>query len=312
MSQSKRMRFQSGSAALRHASEIIQSVENDERVEELPLRLIELDPDNRPLTKLRLDDPRRIDPNDPHAVLKREFLQGLEELADSIRVKGRVEQPIKVYKRGSMYRVIFGERRVLASVLADMETVRAIVVPEPADLRRMQMFENSQRENPLAWEAILNIRGFMEEEAKQGRAINDYKELSKAIKKSEAQANKLWALLHAPKDITEAMRDGKIKGVQQAYEISTLDDIGTRKAAIEAAAVGGSVQAVKAVARRASARNEKRRGRKRTAISLGRTENVGLVKRILKAVGKPEQLRGIDWDNVDQVQRVWNEFLKAS
>ncbi|MHB8409531.1 MAG: ParB/RepB/Spo0J family partition protein [Acidiferrobacterales bacterium] len=311
MSQSKKTRFTAPSSAMHQAGDIINGVETEETVQQVPIKLLELDPQNRPLTKLDLMDPERIDPSDPNYHLKQEFLGRLRELAQSIRAAGGVQQPIRVYKRGALYRVIFGERRVLASVLVGNKTVPAIVETEPPqDLRRMQSIENIQREDVLAWERLQSLRDLLEEEKRQGRQIRNPTDLSQTMGISMGHASMLLNLLEAPKDVAESLRTGKLLSLRGAWEIARIDDAAARQSALMAAIDGAGLKDLASMARRTAVKNEPRRGRKRQSVNLGKTENLNLVKRILNALGKPALRKGVDWNNVDAVQRAWNDFLK--
>ncbi len=312
MSQSKKTRFTAPSSAMHHAGDIIRGVESEETVQHVPISLLELDPQNRPLTKLDIADPERIDSSDPNYHHKQDFLGRLRDLAQSIVAAGGVQQPIRVYKRGAMYRVIFGERRVLASVLAGLKSVPAIVVTEtPKDLRRMQSIENIQREDVLAWERLQSLKDLIEEEGRQGRAIQNPTDLTRAVGVSMGHASMLLNLLDAPSDVEECLRSGKLASLRSAWEVARIPDLRAREEAIAAVMEGASARSVTSIARRVTTKSENRRGRKRLSVSLGKTENLALVKRILSAVGKASQRRGVDWNNVDDVQRAWNEFLKG-
>ena len=99
MSPSKKQRFSIPTAAQSQAGEIIAAAESEETVQLVPIHLLELDPRNRPLCKLNLVNPEAIDPRDPHAGIKKEFLARLKELADSIIAANGVKQPIRVFKQ---------------------------------------------------------------------------------------------------------------------------------------------------------------------------------------------------------------------
>lgn len=78
-------------------------------------------------------------------------LEGLQELADSIKEKGIIE-PLVVLKKNSKYEIVVGHRRFLAARMAGLEKlpciIRAIGVRD-ADL--MKLHENFFREdvNPV-------------------------------------------------------------------------------------------------------------------------------------------------------------------
>ncbi len=109
-------------------------------VRELPLRLIELNP----------EQPRQdID------------MEELERLADSIRTSG-VIQPVVVRPSGEMYELVVGERRVRASQMAGLEAVPALVRDVPDDkMLEIALVENIQRADLNAIDKAKGIRRMM-------------------------------------------------------------------------------------------------------------------------------------------------------
>ncbi|MCP6769829.1 ParB N-terminal domain-containing protein, partial [Klebsiella pneumoniae] len=78
-----------------------------------------------------------------------EELEKLKELASTIESSG-VINPIVVYKRGEVYRVVAGERRCLASFLANKSEIEARVFnekPKGFELKLIQWIENTARED---------------------------------------------------------------------------------------------------------------------------------------------------------------------
>lgn len=317
MSQSKRTRFSMPTAAMQHGAEVLKSAEARGRKEQIPIRLLELDPENRPLTKLILANPRDIDPNDPYAWLKREFLRKLEELAASIAKMG-VLQPINVYKRGAVYRVIFGERRTLASVLAGLDSVPAIVLPEaPEDIIGIQTIENTQREDVAVWERLMAVERAITAARREGKRVESAEEVAQVSMLSKAYAARIQRLLEAPEELKDAMRTGTIVSLRQAYAISRLEPEERKKAidtAKQEASEGREQQEVRFVEPTSRAKTRvpepptKRAGRKRTAINLGKTTDLSFVKRLMTA--SQGATRGIDWKDYEAVQRAWDAFLK--
>lgn len=102
-------------------------------------------------TQLVMIDPRTVhnNPKQPRRQFNEEHLQ---ELAQSIRKDGVIE-PIVVRKRADgEYELVSGERRVRASVLAEVERIPGICrTVEDEDMLRLGIIENVQREdlNPI-------------------------------------------------------------------------------------------------------------------------------------------------------------------
>lgn len=76
--------------------------------------------------------------------------EGIEEFAEQLKnSEDGILQEITVRPAGKRYELIIGERRLRAAVLAGLETIPAKVRPmEDNKVRRSQLVENLQRENP--------------------------------------------------------------------------------------------------------------------------------------------------------------------
>lgn len=137
-------------------------------------------------------------PNQPRKHFSQE---GLEELADSIRVHG-VLQPLSVRRKQGRYELISGERRLRASQLAGLDEVPCILVQvsdEGSSL--LALVENLQRRD----------LDFVEEAAALARLIRTFdlsqEEAARKIGKSQsAVANKL-RLLRLPPDVLALFRE---------------------------------------------------------------------------------------------------------
>ena len=83
-------------------------------------------------------------PDQPRKVFKDEKI---EELSDSILKHGLL-QPINVTRDGSQYILISGERRLRASKLANLPTIKASILNvDDKDLRELALIENIQRDD---------------------------------------------------------------------------------------------------------------------------------------------------------------------
>jgi ParB family transcriptional regulator, chromosome partitioning protein len=88
-----------------------------------------------PLERIKLGPNVRVD------------VQGLDELAESIRAHGII-QPIKVRAAGDDWIVVWGQRRYLAAQMAELERIPCITTSDelsPADLAIEQLIENLHR-----------------------------------------------------------------------------------------------------------------------------------------------------------------------
>ncbi len=128
----------------------------------------------------------------------------LEELAQSIKEHGLL-QPVLVVSENGRYHLIAGERRLRASKLAKMQTIKAIVVDiEQEKMREVALIENIQREdlNPLelakSYKELLESYQMTQEE------------LSKIVKKSRAHVANIMRLLTLSSKVQNALLEEKI------------------------------------------------------------------------------------------------------
>jgi ParB family chromosome partitioning protein len=114
----------------------------------------------------------------------------LKELSESIKKHG-ILQPIVVSAKGNnKYVLIAGERRMRASKLANLTTIKASILDVPdSKLREIALIENIQRDDLNAIEVAYSYAGL----------INDYKitheELAKMVSKSRSSITNILRLL---------------------------------------------------------------------------------------------------------------------
>lgn len=127
--------------------------------------------------------------------------EGLNELADSIRVHG-ILQPLSVRRKEGGYELISGERRLRAARLAGQREVPCMIVSADDETSSLlALVENLQRRD----------LDFVEEAAALARLIRTYhlsqEEAARKIGKSQsAVANKL-RLLRLPPDVLALLRE---------------------------------------------------------------------------------------------------------
>src|SRR3990167_6480431 len=88
------------------------------RIDVIPIKRIEVDPDNPRDLVLIFDDLYvGVSETDPNYIRKSKEIANLQTMANSIRKQGIIN-PIVVYKFGDKYRLVAGERKTLASIFA--------------------------------------------------------------------------------------------------------------------------------------------------------------------------------------------------
>jgi len=128
----------------------------------------------------------------------------IEELSESIKEHGLL-QPINVTRDGDQYILIAGERRLRATKMANMDTIKAIVINvDDNKLAELALIENIQRSD-------LNIVELAKSYAK---LINEYNithdELSKKVSKSRSSITNTLRLLNLSNYVQDKLSSNTI------------------------------------------------------------------------------------------------------
>jgi ParB/RepB/Spo0J family partition protein len=274
----------------------------DENIEMVPLARIRLDPKNPRGLGLNAEDPAAIDTDDPGGDEKRAQLEKVQNLATSISQVG-LRNAIEVYAQGEGFVVATGERRFLASRLLGLPTIRAKILPQrPAQLRLIQLIENDQREPLSLPRRFANFQAVLQESERLGTPVAHAQQLGKITGLSKSQAYVWWAVLNAPADVAAPLLAGDLS-LEQAVDMAGLSTPAERDLYLRTA----RGEAIPAARPRPTST---KRGPKRTAISLGKTNSVGAVRHIVVAVQGEAAAKAIDWTNFDAVTEAFAELLK--
>jgi len=153
-------------------------------------------------------------PYQPRKVFEEEALR---DLSHSILKHGLL-QPIVVVAKDDGYMLIAGERRLRASKLADLDSIKAIVADfEEENLRELALIENIQRENLNAIELANSYKELIEQ-----YGITQ-EELSDIIHKSRTQITNTIRLLKLSTYTQNLLIDTKIS-VGHARVLIGLDE----------------------------------------------------------------------------------------
>lgn len=318
-SRTKNSRFAQGSSALDSVEETLQgkagpvSIDDVSVIRQLPTQTISADKKNRPLTKLDPENPETILPDDPYRDQKLNFLEGLRELAESIK-STKLHEPVIVYPHGEGYRLICGERRWLACIIADIKEIPAIVYKrKPANLRQIQAIENLQREDVLLWERIESLRDIIKENERTGGNIETAADLAGILKKGERQCRRYMQMLTAPADVLDAIKHRHINSLKIANKVADIREDDIRKKVVDRVGEGtlksdAIEHFVAAEKKKKTGRKKKKAGRSRTQIDLGKIRDPRIVKKLFSAI-MPSKTEDIDWDDLDAVQSAWNTLI---
>lgn len=328
---SKKKRFGISEALTRGLSETINVVENNLgmfRNVVLPLSRIELDPQNPRKLTIDLSDVRQgIRPDDPQYQRKQEELERLKELAHTIKASG-VINPVVVYKLGEFYRVVAGERRCLASIIAGKQEIEARVFnekPKGFELKLIQWIENTAREDLTLDERLGNVREIIQEYQLQNGPVEVTATLLRNITGlSLSQTSYYVVALNAPEDVQRHIQDGTIRNLDKVALISGIESPVIRQQAIDACISGSSLKELRSIISQQKVLRKNvitlppsRRGRIAEKINMGSTMNVEVIKTIVESViaqkrfdRYTEFFSQINWMDLRQASNAFRKLIE--
>jgi|SRR5579885_73210 ParB family chromosome partitioning protein len=328
---SKKKRFGISEALTRGLSETINVVENNSGVFRnivLPLSRIELDPDNPRKLAIDLADVRAgIRPDDPHYLRKQEELDKLKELAHTIKTSG-VINPVVVYKLGETYRIVAGERRCLASILAGKQEIEARVFnekPKGFELKLIQWVENTAREDLTLDERLGNVREIIREYLLQHGDVEVTATLLKNITGlSLSQTTYYLAALNAPDDVQMEIHNGNIRNLDKAALIASVASPDLRRQAIDACINGSSLKEIRSIISQQKMLKKSRvslqastRGRNTTRINMGSTLKAEVIKTIVESVVNRKEFdkymdifSQVNWMDLRQTSKAFRKLIE--
>jgi len=296
----------------------------DLNVEHIPLNRIDVDIENPRRTGFTSENILNYDEVNNNDLNKKRIWDGLQSLAVSIQSIG-VQQAIKVYRYRDRFRIAFGERRYLASLIANKETIPAWILHEkPKNLRAIQYVENMQREDLTTWERIQNVQGIINEsEPKEGGHIS-ITYLTELSGMSRSRASHYLSIISGPDDVKELIRSGLINNLEKGGYLSRIEDDNKRKMAIKMLLNGDDPKEIDKLIYQDEKEKtgikilndiQIKKGRPRTSISLGQTTKIEIIRRIMTIVVPKEHnlldYNNVDWEDIKSVSRHWKLFLKA-
>jgi len=149
--------------------------------------------------------------------------KSLEELSRSIKSTGGVIQPILVRscqedENGTIFELVAGERRLRASVLAEMPTISATIrLIKDEDILEVQVIENLHRKDITPLEEAHSYRAFLDLKTKRITV----KEIALRISKSEVYVYNRLQLLNLIEPAQELLQS-EILPLTHALEICKL------------------------------------------------------------------------------------------
>lgn len=206
----------------------IQSAANNQgqlHYDMMPLEMIKPDPNNpRRLSLSREEIMNGISEAEANAV-KQDELNALTELAQSIKKIG-IKNAIEVYKEGSHYQIITGERRYWAAIIAGQQNVPVKISQKPDEfnLRYTQWVENINRQDLSLAEKFHNLQLMADAYDKSEKGPFSERILQSLLGISTIQAYRYICLLKAEQEIISLVKSGKINNLKLIQELVAMKD----------------------------------------------------------------------------------------
>lgn len=327
----KKKVFSIGTALSQGLEETIESAQNyssELRIDVIPLKKIELDPANpRNLALTMVDVQDGISDADKEKPRKVSELDSLQSIANSIKTQGIIN-PITVYKFGEKYRLIAGERRTLASILAGKSDIQAKILddkPDALKISLLQWIENIERSDLTLWERLNNFEKIIDAYAQsRGRQTDEITltELSDLLGCVKSHAMNYKAVFNADSELKQLIFENKIKNLEKAALISDIKRNDIRTRAIDACITGATLKQLKNIAdlgtqKLTPVKVTERRGRQTTSVNFGNTKNINVAKVIIESVLSnskvthiAEPFKDIDWKDHRAVSESFKRLLK--
>lgn len=220
----------------------------------------------------------QIDPNKDQP--RRDFdEEALSELAASIAQLGLL-QPILASPEQGRYRIIAGERRFRAAMLAGLATVPVLVRSLPQQERVLAaLVENLQRQDLNPMEAALAVRQLMDE----GSLTQE--EAARKLGKSRPAVANLLRLMNLPASVQQLVRQGKLSEGHARVLAGIPSPSRVQQLAEQIIKEGLSVRALEALAKQAPIT-------KKTTAPSPLPELTDFEERLLEATGLRAQISG--------------------
>lgn len=305
-----------------------QSYAGELRIDIIPIKRIEVDPNNPRDLQLNFEDIYHgLSPADANYIRKSEELNSLQTIANSIREQGIIN-PIVVYKFGDKYRLIAGERRTLASLVAGKHEIQAKILdsrPNELKISLLQWIENVERADLTLWERLTNLEKILAiYTSKKGCAIKDItlNELSHLISCTKPHAMNYKAVLMADDHLKNLIRDNQIRNLEKAALIANIQSQPVKQQAIEACLTGATLKKLKMMAERENSptpirpKEINKKGRRAEMVNFGVTKNVDVAKAIIDAifqnqlVNEMTDLPKINWSDYKSISDAFNLLLR--
>lgn len=287
-------------------------------IEIIPIRKISLDPENPRDLVLGFDDLYKgLLEADKHFKRKTAEKESLSSLASSIKSQGIIN-PIVVYKYHDQYRLIAGERRTLASIIAERVDIPAKVLttrPDQLKLSLIQWIENIEREDLTLWERLNNLEKILFAYAEHKNInIKDISptDLKNLLGCSLQHAVNYHHLLNSPEILKTQIQQGEIKNIDKAAFISKSSTT-IQPTLVKACLQGATLSELKKISYDSNSMSAiSKRSDINSKIHFGFTNNVNVAKKIVETLIKSQDFQHLNdkFENIrlDDHKSITNAF----
>lgn len=293
--------------------------------EVIAIEKIELDIENPRQLCIVPDDIRGgVSEEDFDFERKTKEIESIRSLSESIKSEG-VLNPVIVYKEGGIYKLVAGERRVLASTLAEIPTVPVKILPEkpdPARLAVIQWVENMEREGLSLWEKIRNIEKIL---VAMGSEY-PYQEISptslgKALGYSKQRASIYLNIARGSELLKHSIQEGTLSNIKTAALIATAPE-NMHSELLAMAFNGLKTEGIRNYLNAPKQELKKTNTplieeSKITKIKFGETKNLRIAKEVLLAILEtihPEAMKAIkeavNWDDTASINQAFRDVVR--
>ena len=329
----KKKSFQISNALTEGLEETVNAAHNytgELRVEAINLKKIELDPENPRDLLLTFEDLfDGIDKNDKDYNRKVAEKNSLLTMANSIEEQGIIN-PVVVYKYSDKYRLIAGERRTLASIIAGKASIQAKILdakPDELKISLLQWMENVERKDLTLWERLRNLDKIISSYAASKSLQADQltaTDVGRLLGCSLPHAMNYFAVIKADKNVKELIRANKLKNLEKAAVIATIRSDTLQRNAIEECLAGATLKKLKAISIQDKPRKvvpqraSETRGRQALSINLGSTRHKPVAKLIIDAILNHEKtlhirqhFADVNWADYKSINSAFKQLLKT-
>jgi ParB family chromosome partitioning protein len=294
----------------------------DLHVEIIPLRKIELDPNNPRDLILSLQEAKEgVMDGDPLLERKSKERESLLTLSNSIKGQG-VINPILVYKHGENYRLIAGERRTLSCLSINKQDIPArVLTNKPSNLKisLLQWIENIEREDLSLWERLSNVERVIQyylEEKQIKQSDLTAQAIANLLNCSERHGGDYLYIINGPDSVKAHIKENSISSIKKAALICRSDhDFHTQM--IKACLSGATLQELKMITKQAKPKSPMKKGRPSTKIHLGSISKPDIAKVLINSVLEHKQFSHlqteigvIDWNDNKTISKTFKKLLQ--